>query len=204
MATGRRSSRSSRAFPKSGRTRSSKLLFEMFGRFDYKSASTEEIALKPAYRKASCSSTSRTRRSCTSTSWSTSWRRCPIWWWTTGSTRSTTSSSCSSTRRKPSARCFRVSPTCWNSPSGPFTRSIKTSRTRWTAGRSGKLTDVLHVLSDACGFDRFRDDIDPKVRARPANLVDGYLHQQRALHQRLDRLRDARHEMYRWCAMLKA
>ncbi|RNL08478.1 TetR/AcrR family transcriptional regulator, partial [Parvibacter caecicola] len=53
-------------------------------------------------------------------------------------------------------------------------------------------------------FDRFRDDIDPKyVLDLLIWLADGYLHQQRALHQRLDM--DAMlDEMYRWCDMLKA
>lgn len=53
-------------------------------------------------------------------------------------------------------------------------------------------------------LDRFRDDIDPKyVLNLLIWLADGYMHQQRALHQSpdMDAMFD---EMRRWCDMLKA
>ena len=83
----------------------------------------------------------------------------------------------------------------------PEHKDIKDTMDGWTQ----RQIDVMFTTYFRCvRFDRFRDDIDPKyVLNLLIWLADGYLHQQRALHQRLDM--DAMlDEMYRWCDMLKA
>ena len=83
----------------------------------------------------------------------------------------------------------------------PEHKDIKDTMDGWTQ----RQIDLMFSTYFRCvRFDRFRDDIDPKyVLDLLIWLADGYLHQQRALHQRLDM--DAMlDEMYRWCDMLKA
>ena len=83
----------------------------------------------------------------------------------------------------------------------PEHKDIKDTMDSWTQ----RQIDLMFSAYFRCvRFDRFRDDIDPKyVLDLLIWLADGYLHQQRALHQRLDM--DAMlDEMYRWCDMLKA
>lgn len=52
-------------------------------------------------------------------------------------------------------------------------------------------------------FDRFRDDVDPRyVLDLLIWMADGYMHQQRALHRRID-MDALMNEMYRWCDVLR-
>lgn len=52
-------------------------------------------------------------------------------------------------------------------------------------------------------FDRFRDDVDPRyVLDLLIWMADGYMHQQRALHRRID-MDALMSEMYRWCDVLR-
>ena len=83
----------------------------------------------------------------------------------------------------------------------PEHKDIKDTMDSWT---QRQLDFMFTTYFKNVRFDRFRDDIDPKyVLNMLIWLADGYLHQQRALHQRLDM--DAMlDEMYRWCDMLKA
>ena len=83
----------------------------------------------------------------------------------------------------------------------PEHKDIKDTMDSWT---QRQLDFMFTTYFKNVRFDRFRDDIDPKyVLNTLIWLADGYLHQQQALHQRID-LDAMMDEMYRWCDMLKA
>ena len=83
----------------------------------------------------------------------------------------------------------------------PEHKDIKDTMDSWT---QRQLDFMFTTYFKNVRFDRFRDDIDPKyVLNMLIWLADGYLHQQQALHQRVD-LDAMMDEMYRWCDMLKA
>ena len=83
----------------------------------------------------------------------------------------------------------------------PEHKDIKDTMDSWT---QRQLDFMFTTYFKNVRFDRFRDDIDPKyVLNMLIWLADGYLHQQQALHQRID-LDAMMDEMYRWCDMLKA
>ena len=83
----------------------------------------------------------------------------------------------------------------------PEHRDIKDEMNGWT---QRQIDLMFSAYFKNVRFDRFRDDIDPKyVLNLLIWLADGYLHQQRSLHQRLN-MDDMMDEMYRWCTMLKA
>lgn len=83
----------------------------------------------------------------------------------------------------------------------PEHKDVKDTMNDWT---QRQIDFMFAAYFKNVRFDRFRDDIDPKyVLNLLIWLADGYLHQQRALHQRLD-MDAMMDEMYRWCDMLKA
>lgn len=83
----------------------------------------------------------------------------------------------------------------------PEHKDIKDTMDSWT---QRQLDFMFTTYFKNVRFDQFRDDIDPKyVLNMLIWLADGYLHQQQALHQRID-LDAMMDEMYRWCDMLKA
>lgn len=82
----------------------------------------------------------------------------------------------------------------------PEHKDIKDTMDGWT---QRQIDLMFSTYFKNVRFDRFRDDIDPKyVLNMLIWMADGYLHQQRALHQRLD-MDGMLDEMYRWCDMLK-
>ncbi|WP_270297957.1 TetR/AcrR family transcriptional regulator [Eggerthella sinensis] len=83
----------------------------------------------------------------------------------------------------------------------PEHKDIKETMDGWT---QRQIDLMFSTYFKNVRFDRFRDDVDPKyVLNLLIWMADGYLHQQRALHQRID-IDDMMDEMYRWCEMLKA
>lgn len=82
----------------------------------------------------------------------------------------------------------------------PEHKDIKETMDGWT---QRQIDLMFSTYFKNVRFDRFRDDVDPKyVLNLLIWMADGYLHQQRALHQRID-IDDMMDEMYRWCEMLK-
>lgn len=83
----------------------------------------------------------------------------------------------------------------------PEHKDVKDTMNSWTQRQIDLMFAAYFKNVD---FSRFLDDIDPKyVLNLLIWLADGYLHQQRALHQRLN-MDDMMDEMRRWCDMLKA
>lgn len=83
----------------------------------------------------------------------------------------------------------------------PEHKDVKDMLDNWT---QRQIDQMFTTYYKGVRLDRFRDDIDPKyVLNLLIWLADGYMHQQRALHRRLDM--DAMFdEMRRWCDILKA
>lgn len=83
----------------------------------------------------------------------------------------------------------------------PEHKDIKDTMDGWTQRQIDLMfaTYFQHVR-----FDRFRDDVDPKyVLNLLIWIADGWMHQQRALRQRID-IDIMMDEMGRWCDMLRA
>ena len=83
----------------------------------------------------------------------------------------------------------------------PEHKDVKDTMDGWTQAQIDFMFTTYFKNVD---FSRFRDDIDPRyVLDLLIWLADGYMHQQRALRQRLS-MDDMMEEMGRWCEMLKA
>ena len=82
----------------------------------------------------------------------------------------------------------------------PEHKDVKDTMDGWTQAQIDFMFTTYFKNVD---FGRFRDDVSPRyVLDLLIWLADGYLHQQRALRQRLD-MDDMMEEMHRWCEMLK-
>ncbi len=83
----------------------------------------------------------------------------------------------------------------------PEHRDVKDAMDNWM---QRQIDLALSTYFKNVNFGKFRNDVDPNyVLNLLIWLADGYLHQQQSLHRRLD-MDDMLREMERWCAMLKA
>lgn len=83
----------------------------------------------------------------------------------------------------------------------PEHKDVKDTMDNWT---QAQIDLMFTTYFKNVRFDRFRDDIDPRyVLDLLIWLADGYLHQQRAQRQRPD-MDDMMEQMGRWCDMLRA
>lgn len=82
----------------------------------------------------------------------------------------------------------------------PEHKDVKETMNGWT---QRQIDLMFRTYFKNVRFEKFRDDIDPKhILDQLIWLADGYLHQQRSLHHRID-IDAMMQEMYSWCDMLK-
>lgn len=83
----------------------------------------------------------------------------------------------------------------------PEHKDVKDTMDGWTQRR---IDLMFSTYFKNVRFDRFCDDVDPKyVLNLLIWIADGWMHQQQALGRRID-IDDMMDEMRRWCTMLKA